>query len=143
MILKYKARIVSFAIAFGGNDHSLQGIRVRSIQSFTQNHHHIEDEDRPDYRYELMPHIRCCYHILEPLATIYGVKDSVSVEGIVTDFAARLETTMTSQLIARVPIGALYGIRIVKIKGRKKKQRYSLGRYYDSKFAFPIDIERA
>ena len=67
--------------------------------------------------------------MLEPLATIYGVKESVSVEGIVPDFAARLETAITSQFIACVPIGELYGIRIVKIKGRKTKQRYSLGRY--------------
>ena len=142
MFLKSKVRIASFAIAFGGNDHSLQGIRIWFIQSFTQNHHYIEDEDRPDYLYKLMPHIRYCHHILEPLATIYGVKESVSVEGIVPDFAVRLETAMTSQFIACVPIGALYGIRIVRIKSRKTKQRYSLGRYYDFRFAFPIDIER-
>ena len=143
IFLKHKVRIVSFATAFGGNDHSLQGIRIRFIQGFTQNHRYIEDEDRPDYRYELMPHVQCCYHILKPLATIYGVKESVSVEGIVPDFAARLETAMTSQLIAYVPIREFYGIRIVKIKGRETKQRYSLGRYCYSKFAFPIDVERS
>ena len=49
MFLKYKARIASFAIAFGVNNHSLQGIRIQFIQGFTPNHHYLEDEDRPYY----------------------------------------------------------------------------------------------
>lgn len=124
---RFKARIASFADAFGGNDHSLQILHIRFLRGFK-------------FTWDAGPHERrICHRILEPLATIYGIERSVHVEGPVPDFSARLTGAMTSRVLAVTPREDNYKTHLVKAKaskGEKVPQKYRLEPYYVTKYVW-------
>jgi hypothetical protein len=129
---RFKARIASFADAFGGNDHSLQTLHIHFLRGFK-------------IGWNVGPYeTRMCHRILEPLATIYGIERSVRVEGPVPEFSARLTGAMTSRILAVAPKEENYKTRLVKAKGSKSKgsrgkkvlQKYRLEPYYVTKYVW-------
>ena len=113
--LKYKARVIRFAGAFGGNDHSLRAIRIHFAKYFHQRSPGSNDAALPP------GYVQTCHNILEPLETVYGVKDTALVESIAMESATRLTTAMTGQKIVYANRRG-YGTRVLranKVKIRK------------------------
>ena len=117
---QYYARLTAFATSFGGDNHSLQKVAILFNKCF-----------RKEYYFPLSC-LRTTENVLETLATIYGVRHSVTVAGVTLAFEAKLSLAMMNKAIACVPKEEEHGKRMVKLKGKRRPQRYKLGRYYDS-----------
>ncbi|KAF6238904.1 hypothetical protein HO173_002776 [Letharia columbiana] len=118
--LEYYARLAAFATGFGGDDHSLQNVAILFNRCFRKGH------------YFPLSCLRTSQNVLETLAAIHGVRHSVTVGGVMPAFEAKLSLAMMSRAIAYVPKEEKYGQRMVMYKGKRRLQRYKLGRYYDS-----------
>lgn len=119
--MQYYARLSAFAACFGGGDHSLQEVAVVFNRCF-----------RRDCYFPLSC-LRMSQNVLETLAAIYGVRVSVTVGGVTPAFEAKVSLAMMSNPIASVPKEEKHGKRMVIFKGKRRPQRYKIGRYYDSK----------
>ena len=119
--LKYYERLAAFAAGFGGNDHSLQKMAVYFNRCFG------------DRYYAPLSCLRTCQNVLEPLAAIYGVGHSVTVGGVTPALEVRLSLAMMGQEIAYEPKEERYGERTIRVKRKKRLQRYKLGKYHESK----------
>ena len=119
--LQYYARLAAFATCFGGNDHSLQRVAILFNRCF-----------RKGYYFPLSC-LRASQNVLETLAAIHSIRHSVTVGGVTPAFEARLSLAMMNKGIAYEPKEEIYGERVLILKGKKRLQRYKLGRYYDSK----------
>ncbi len=122
--LYYYARLAAFATRLGGHDHSLQKIAILFNRCFRKGY------------YFPMSCLRTSQNVLERLATIHDVGQSVTVGGVTPDFEMKLSFAMTSKEIACAPKEEEYGERVVKFKGKRRPQRYKLGRYHDSKLVW-------
>ena len=122
--LKYYARLAAFATRFGGHDHSLQKIAILFNRCF-----------RKGYYFPLSC-LRTSQNVLETLAAIHNVGQSVTVGGVTPAFERKLSFAMMSKEIACAPKEEEYGERMVKLKGKRRPQRYKLGRYHDSKLVW-------
>lgn len=121
MYLQYYARLADFANCFGGDNHSLQKVAVLFNKCF-----------REGYYFPLSC-LRTSQNVLETLAAIHGVRHSVTVGGVTPAFEAKLSLAMMSKAIAWVSKEEKHGERRMTFKGKRRPQRYKLGRYYDSK----------
>ena len=124
LYLHYHARLAAFATRFGGNDHSLQKIAILFNRCFRRGY------------YFPMSCLRTSQNVLETLAAIHDVGQSVTVGGVTPAFEMKLSLAMMSKEIACATKEEEYGERVVKIKGKRRPQRYKLGRYHDSKLVW-------
>ena len=129
MYLQYHARLEAFATCFGGDDHSLQEIAILFNRCF-----------RKGYYFPLSC-LRTSQNVLETLAAICGVGQSVTVGGVTPAFETKLSSAMMSKSIACTRKKENYGKRMVILKGKRRLQRYKLERYHDSKKCWnPIEL---
>ena len=119
--LQYCERLAAFAACFGGDDHSLRKVAILFNRCFRKE------------TYFPLSCLRTSQNVLETLATIHGVRHSVTVGGVTPAFEAKLSLAMKSKVIACEAAEERCGERMVKFRGRKRLQRYKLGRYYESK----------
>lgn len=119
--LQYFARLEAFATCLGGEDHSLEKVAIFLNRSF-----------RHDYYFPL-PCLRTSQNVLETLAAIHGVENSVTVGGVTPAFETKLSLAMMSKAIAWVPRQEEYGTRKVYCKGKRRWQGYKLRSYHDSR----------
>lgn len=79
-------------------------------------------------------------NVLEPLATVYNISE-VHVFGHMNyDFAAKLKRAMQGDHAACVPAEIKYGTR--KMRNMiSKRQRYRLGKFYDSEYIWEEDTQ--
>ena len=128
MYLQYYARLAAFATCFGGDDHSLQKVTILFNRCF-----------RTGYYFPLSC-LRKSENVLETLAAIHGVSISVTVGGVTPAFEAKLSLAMMSKVIAYGHKEEEYRERMVILKGKRRLQRYKLGRYYDSKVVWSRSV---
>lgn len=89
-------------------------------------------------------------NMLAPLGCVYGVEKAKVVCAEVDEkaldivrnpsrgFVEMLEGAMRSEVLRCWPLEQVTRNRVVKVKGRKKTQKYMVGRYCDSKFCFEM-----
>ncbi|KAL8728074.1 MAG: hypothetical protein Q9181_005473 [Wetmoreana brouardii] len=75
-------------------------------------------------------------HALEPLASIYGIKN-VKIGGVKPDFAFRMLWAMQTAFLTVENLGEAYGKR--KAQGRRAKVLYNLRAYHDLRYWFHLD----
>lgn len=122
--LAYKARIATFAAAFGGDKHSLRRLVIEFNRPFPLSFY------PPSC-------LRTCQNVLEPFASIYGLgrNCSLNIHGVTDDFEETLCPAMENEKYACVPEEREYGMRMVAKKGsrgKKTQQKYVLGSYHDT-----------
>lgn len=124
--LNAKERLTRFADAIRGQEHSLHKIDVVLGGRF---------EPWRAQRSE----VRKLQNVLEPLGIVHGIPE-VTITGVEPEFMEKLKSALTGEKISCSPIQEVaYGTRTVKVKGRKRLQRYRLGRYYDSTYNWTTD----
>lgn len=124
LYLQYYARLATFATCFGGDHHSLGKVTILFNRFFTRE------------SYFPLSCLRTSQNVLETLAAIHGVRESVTVRGVTPAFEGKLSRAMMSKELAYVPMERKYGKRTGTIRGKRYLQRYSLDRYYDSRLVW-------
>ncbi|KAL8704006.1 MAG: hypothetical protein Q9201_002811 [Fulgogasparrea decipioides] len=75
-------------------------------------------------------------HALEPLASIYGIRN-VKIGGVKPDFACRMVWAMQTAFLTVEKLEEAYGKR--KAQGRRAKVLYNLRAYHDFRYWFRLD----
>lgn len=117
--LKAKERITYFADAMHGREHSLKKLVIIFATWPQQNRY-------PRKRFSSQ-------NVLEPLGTVHGIPE-VAIVGVGSEFMVKLKSALSGEKITCSPAQETYGTRNVKVRGRRRLQKYKLGRYYDSKY---------
>ena len=122
--LYYYKKLATFATYFGGDNHSLQKMAIYFSNCFIVGYYYPSKC------------LRRVQNVLETLAAIYAVRDSVTIEGVTPALEGILSLAMTSKKIAFVPKEEIYGERTIKFKGKKRLQKYKLEPYYEEKIVW-------
>lgn len=123
--LEAKERLTYFADVMHGREHSLKKLSIILVGwPQGQNAHPRE-----------VPSLQ---NVLEPLGTVHGIPE-VTIVGVESEFMVKLKSALNGEKITCSPAQETYGTRNVKVRGRKRLQKYKLGRYYDSKYDWTTD----
>ena len=123
--LKAKERIIYFADAMHGWEHSLKKLSI-ILTTWPQR------QDRYPRK------VISLQNVLEPLGTVHGIPE-VTIVGVESEFMVKLKSALSGEKITCSPAQETYGTRNVKVRGQKRLQKYKLGRYYDSKYKWTTD----
>ena len=154
-----------FAASFGGSEHSLQGVVIhlnqprtdavplqadarlqelwaRRVDSLQREGLYLDDGCLTQRNaFTCAPRVRA-ENVLEPLGTIFGTR-TIKIVGASSEMAAKLSKAMTSSDLSCVPKEERFGTRRVRIAKRKRKeetQRYKLGRFYETRFDWAVQV---
>jgi len=128
--LSYRKAAESLKIVAGhlGQDHALRQLNI----NYDENHLSYRRPKRERGFFQ---------NVLEPLATVYNILEVPVTGALDHDFAAKLKRAMQGDHAACVAAEVKYGTRKVRDtkSGRGKRQRYRLGKFYDSEYIWEED----